>query len=150
MATTNVGSAEPAHQPNKGRRKPAREYIYLATPKTMYGTDRVRSAVDVLRKRFPGAVLLLPEKLFATRYEWLSRFPEVLETLTRFVFLADPEGYIGRGVASECHAALQAGKPVELMTESGELLPHTRVRLSSPNEKDWARYRRVSVRPAGD
>ncbi len=147
MATVNVAPTPPTDQLQVVGGAPSPERIYVATPKTLYGTGRLHRAVRALRARFPDAFLLLPAQLFQSRDDWLARFPRVLETLTRLVFLTDVDGFIGRGVASECCAALQAGKPVDFLTDTGELIPHGRLRLSAPNESDWVKYRHVTVRP---
>jgi hypothetical protein len=96
-----------------------------------------------VRREFPQAQLLEARHLYASNAEWRRRWPAVLRRLTRLVFFADPDGWIGRGVWTEITDAAREGLPVFYLSDRGRLTPFASVRLGPPDDASWQRYCRV-------
>jgi hypothetical protein len=123
---------------------PTRARIYFAAPKSEYGSTHYHQSVAVLRARFPDAVILEGLTLFHDTGHWRAAWPGVLDSITAVVFVADPDGWIGRGVWSEIQAA-RGRVPVHFLTDAGQLVPLAEVTCSSPDPENWTHHVRVSV-----
>jgi len=134
--------------PAPAARQSPRERLYVSSPIGLYGGETLRRAIAYLRARFPGAELQLPEVLFSDRRDWLMRAPKVLEGCTGLVVVTDAIGWVGRGVVREVATVLRTRKPVSWLPPGERLIPWAEVVCSAPDESDWTRHVRLTVRTA--
>ncbi len=128
----------------------ARGAVYFAAPLTTYDTPRYGYALLWLGANLPQATIIGAREAFTDRADWLARWPAVVGGCAALTFITDEDGYIGRGVADEIALALLHGKPVHLLTGDGRrsnprplLVPYERLRLGTPDPRDWRRWQRV-------
>jgi hypothetical protein len=121
--------------------------VYLACPISEFQSERYEIMRSLVQRHFPGAQLWEPRFLFANRADWIRQWPIVLQTLSNFVFFADPAGWIGKGVAREIAEAEAAGLPIWYLTLE-ESLPLARVEFGPPNESSWSQYQRIAPKEA--
>ncbi|MDX2059483.1 MAG: hypothetical protein SFV24_16855 [Gemmatimonadales bacterium] len=121
--------------------------IYLSGPAPMHHTAAWRAATQALQAQFPGVPIWSATDVFRSRAEWRHRLVTRLSDCGALVFLADGDGWIGKGVDTEIAAARGVGLAVGWLMPGGVLLAIHDVELGTPDETDWAHYRRV--RPIG-
>jgi hypothetical protein len=125
------------------------EQVYLAAPKSEYGSPRYARLVALARKHFPDAELIEARTAFADTADWRASWPDILASLSALVFLTTEMGWIGRGVWAEIREARHLGLPVYHLTDRGLLVPLPHLTFSRPNPEDWTAHVRVTVENGG-
>jgi hypothetical protein len=122
--------------------------VYVAAPVLSYGTKKYDEAIRNLRRLFPNAELVEARNVFRNTDDWKRRWPEVLPTIDRVVFIAGPERLLGGGVMAEIVDARLRNVPVDYLDERGELHPAQDLALELLAMGDPFRVARVAVRSA--
>lgn len=138
--------------PQQRREAPALglgEQVYLAAPKSEYGSPRYARLVALTRKHFPDAEVIEARTAFSDTADWRASWPDILATLSALVFLTTETGWIGRGVWAEIREARDLGLPVYHLTDRGRLVPLPDLTFSRPNPEDWTAHVRVTVANGG-
>jgi len=76
-----------------------------------------------VRDRFPDAEVLDAEVLFAASVDWRRRWPGLVRTLDRLIFVSGDDGIIGAGVMQEIVDARLHRVPCDYLTDAGTLVP---------------------------
>ena len=116
--------------------------IYFAAPKSQRDTPRYRQLLAHLRALFPDARIIEGLAAFRDTAHWRATWPAVLASLSVLVFIADGDGWIGRGVWVEVQQA-RTRVPVYLLTDDGQLVPLARVSCSAPRPDNWTSHVQV-------
>lgn len=101
----------------------SRTRVYLAAPVTEFGTTAHRRALRVVRDRFPDSEVLDSAQLFADSADWRQRWPEIVHTLNRVIFVSGDDGIIGEGVVQEIVDARLRHVRCDFLTSDGEFVP---------------------------
>jgi hypothetical protein len=88
-----------------------------------YGTAAYERAVRALSNLMPGVDLLQARDLYRSTADWKARWPDVLASLDRVVFITAPDRVIGGGVMAEIVDARLRNLPVDYLDERGRLHP---------------------------
>jgi len=99
-----------------------------------------------IKEHFPKASLLQPRFLFGSNAAWLVLWPLLQPQIDILVVFTDERGYIGKGVWVEVQDVLAAHKHAYYLDDMGALHPWNEVELSAPNEGNWRRYARVTIK----
>jgi hypothetical protein len=123
-----------------------RRRVYVAAPVLSYGTKLYDEALRTIRRLFPNAELIEARNAFRNTEDWKRRWPEMLATIDRIVFIASPERLLGGGVLAEIVEARLRNVPVDYLDERGELHPAQDLALELLAIGDPFRIARVAVR----
>jgi hypothetical protein len=96
--------------------------------------------------RFPNAAILSARELFTSNRDWRDRWPLILPTVDALVFIADCDGWIGRGVHTEILDAASLAIPVEFVAPDGGFHPLRSVEFLAVGMRGWRQYARIRVR----
>lgn len=121
--------------------------VYLAAPKSEYGTPRYRQLAAVARRSLPNAQIFEARTAYRDNADWRARWPQVLTSIAALVFLATPDGWIGRGVWAELQEAHER-VPVYQLTDLGQLVPYAKLVFSRPDPENWTQHVRVTTCPS--
>ncbi len=136
--------------PSRQRRREAPalgmgEEVYLAAPKSEYGSPRYARLVALTRKHFPDAEVIEARTAFSDTADWRASWPDILATLSALVFLTTETGWIGRGVWAELREARDCGLPIYHLTDGGRLVALADLAFSRPRPDNWVAHVRVMV-----
>jgi hypothetical protein len=95
--------------------------------------------------RFPAAVVLSPRELFHSNGHWLAQWSLILPTLDTLVFIADAQGWIGRGVHKEIFDAASLAIPVLLLAPDGTFHSLDSIEVLDVGLRGWRQYARIRV-----
>lgn len=109
-------------------------------------TPHYASVCHAVRAWFPAATLIEARTAFTSNADWLARWPGVLATLAGLVFLADDDGYIGRGVLREVMDAEATVLPVWYCDDGSALHPRDALTIRTDPYGDWRHF--ATVAPA--
>lgn len=119
--------------------------VYVATPVQLFGTERHRTALELVRNRFPDADLLDAAELFSDSSDWRRRWPMIVRTLDHLAFIADADGIIGAGVFQEILDASFVGLPVEYVAPASTFVPVADIRFRMLADGDPNRFAEVRI-----
>lgn len=125
------------------------EQVYLAAPKSEYGSPRYARLVALTRKHFPDAEVIEARTAFSDTADWRASWPDILATLSALVFLTTETGWIGRGVWAEIREARDCCLPIYHLTDRGHLVALADLTFSRPHPDDWTAHVRVTVANGG-
>jgi hypothetical protein len=123
----------------------SRNRVYLAAPLGLFGTERHLKALELVRHRFPTHELLDAAELFSDTNDWRRRWPGMVRTLDRLVFITDVGGIIGAGVFQEILDAGLRDVPIEYLSPSGRFVAVRAIRFKLLGEDDPAQFARVHI-----
>src|SRR5262249_32006761 len=88
---------------------------------------------------------LSPRDLFTSNRDWLDQWPLILPSLDALVFIADAQGWIGRGVHKEILDASSLTTPVMFLTPDGAVHPFDAIEFLDVALRGWRQYARIHV-----
>jgi hypothetical protein len=112
---------------------------------TTFGSEALERALATVRRRFPDAEVLDGSRLFKHSADWRLKWPAVVRTLDRLIFIADQDGIIGAGVFQEVLDARFRGAAVEYLTAPGGFVGVEDVIFRMVGTGDASRFARVRV-----
>jgi len=96
--------------------------VYLAAAKNTYGTVAYRLAVHRIAYTWPQAVVMDADSCgFASRADWLLRWPFIRDGIDGMVVLSEGDGTVSHDTWLELRDADDRGLPVWLVTREGTL-----------------------------
>lgn len=116
--------------------------VYVASSLSTYATPEYARNLDRIAELFPDAEILAPRDLFTSNSDWLRKWPGVVAQIDALIFFQDAQGYIGYGVWTEIHDAIDHGIPVSLLADSS-LHPWSTVEISERQPDNWRQYARI-------
>lgn len=118
--------------------------VYVAGPMQAYKCAHFDRAVAIASELHPGAEILDARGMFATTAVWLREWPAIAGTIDVVLFVADLDGYIGRGVLREVQDVANLGGQV-LFVDGETITPLFTV--GPTNDNDWRRHAQVQGHP---
>ncbi|HTZ09067.1 MAG TPA: hypothetical protein VMB72_08335 [Acidimicrobiales bacterium] len=122
--------------------------VYLAAAKNTYGTVAYRLALHRMAYTWPQAVVMDADACgFASRADWLLRWPFIRDGIDGMVVLSEGDGTVSHDTWLELRDARERALPVWLVARDGALVPAsgTSFRLYPSGERTTRRWARASL-----
>lgn len=118
---------------------------YVAAPIAEFGSKAQRRALRIILDRFPEAEVLDAAVLFADSLDWRRRWPELLRTIDRMIFVSGKAGIIGAGLMQEIVDARLHNISCEYLTDGGTFVPLRDITFQMVPAGSRIRFARVRV-----
>jgi len=119
--------------------------VYVARPKSTYGTARDAQMLALVRSQFSCAEVLDPAALFLSHEAWMTGWETLVRYLDAFVLFTAPDGTVGEGCHKEWRGARDFGISALLLSNDKRFIKTFHLRKLDCGV-DVRRYARPVVR----